>query len=235
MAIAEQHFSGLESKGAPAAAEASMEEVGPRVEFYSKSKDYGWMSNFSAHPVTDHKGQLFGTVEAFYQYRRFAGLKHAAAQQACADIMGTPPTVKGALEAKMIASRTKKLVTSPNWATAKIGVAWTGLCLKFAQHPHLQRQLLATGRSPLIHTSKSDRFWGVVIAEGQPDEGRNELGKMMEKMRMLLEKIDTIGGEFTLSEIRDHVHRGGGVCPHDVSPTDCLACGPAWRERSEER
>ncbi|KAJ7024029.1 hypothetical protein C8F04DRAFT_166492 [Mycena alexandri] len=62
--------------------------------------------------------------------------------------------------------------------TAKMEIAnWH----KFAQHPELKKQLLATGDMELVHCSKTE-YWGV----GKNGRGRNELGKALERVRSSL-------------------------------------------------
>jgi len=53
---------------------------------------------------------------------------------------------------------------------------------KFTQHPDLQAELLGTGDAELIEDSDKDAFWGV----GADGQGRNELGKCLERLRAKL-------------------------------------------------
>lgn len=210
------------------------------IEFYSKSDLFPWLSNFSPHPITDTIGRTFGTLEAWYQFTKLSGLSGSAAALARDRILATPPTVGGALEAKMIS---KTVVQSrEGWARLRSPTMWTGLCLKFAQHPSLLKLLLRTGEARLVHRSNSDRFWGVVTVVAGPAggvgiatrscEGQNELGVLLTRLRTHLRDISSSTVTWSLEDIRAHVRRNAtGCCPHDYLPADCFQCGPIWRRR----
>jgi len=57
--------------------------------------------------------------------------------------------------------------------------------LKFGQHLDLQEELLATGDAELIENSDKDDFWGV----GANKQGRNELGRALERLRARLREM----------------------------------------------
>jgi ribA/ribD-fused uncharacterized protein len=50
---------------------------------------------------------------------------------------------------------------------------------KYSQHPDLRAELIATAPAELILDSPVDPFWGI----GKNDEGRNELGKALMRVR----------------------------------------------------
>jgi len=56
------------------------------------------------------------------------------------------------------------------------------LMLKFTQHQDLKDKLLSTGDAILVEDSSKDSFWGI----GANGRGRNELGKALERLRVVL-------------------------------------------------
>lgn len=61
------------------------------------------------------------------------------------------------------------------------------LYLKFTQHEQILRELVATSPAPLVWTSQHDPYWGA----GPDGKGRNELGKLLVKVR---DKLKEEGG-----------------------------------------
>ena len=45
------------------------------IFFYLKRDPFGWLSNFSPHPI-EMKGRVWPTVEHYYQAQKFAGTEH---------------------------------------------------------------------------------------------------------------------------------------------------------------
>ncbi|KAK6974309.1 hypothetical protein R3P38DRAFT_2584305, partial [Favolaschia claudopus] len=70
----------------------------------------------------------------------------------------------------------------PDWdslCTAKMEIA---IWHKFAQHPDIKEILLDTGDAELVVSATNtsgDKFWGM----GKNNQGRNELGKALERVR----------------------------------------------------
>jgi len=67
----------------------------------------------------------------------------------------------------------------PDWMQVNVQKMDETLWHKFTQHPNLKHQLLSTDDAELIEDSDKDAFWGV----GADRQGRNELGKALERLR----------------------------------------------------
>jgi N-glycosidase YbiA len=67
----------------------------------------------------------------------------------------------------------------PDWEAVKVVVMYELVRQKFANNAELREQLLATGDAELVEVNNwRDRFWGVYRGEG-----RNELGKILMRVR----------------------------------------------------
>jgi ribA/ribD-fused uncharacterized protein len=72
-----------------------------------------------------------------------------------------------------------KLARRPDWEQVKFQVMEDCVRYKFAHHPELKAQLLATGDAELIEGNDwGDKIWGVFHGEGE-----NRLGKILMKIR----------------------------------------------------
>ena len=137
------------------------------IFFYSKSPEYGWLSNFSEHPLfLDNVN--WPTVEHFYQAQKYAGTEAAIRIQ----------QADSALKARKI-GQDRSLTARVDWEHVKIEVMQRAIRAKFEQNRQLQRQLLATGNEELIHQSGSDRYWG----RSQDGIGDNHLGVIIMEVR----------------------------------------------------
>jgi len=74
-----------------------------------------------------------------------------------------------------------------DWESVKIDVMYDIVYQKFVQNPTLKQKLLETGQAHLEEgNSWRDQFWGVCpVGSG---EGRNELGKVLMRVRHELSK-----------------------------------------------
>lgn len=61
----------------------------------------------------------------------------------------------------------------------KINVMYKGVYKKFKQNKHLRKIILSTDDKIIIEDAKYDSFWGC----GRNNKGRNELGKILMKVR----------------------------------------------------
>lgn len=128
--------------------------------------EYYFLSNFYEAPVT-YDGVTYANNEAAFQAqkvvdpesrRKWAGLPAGIAKKY---------------------GRTVPL--RPDWEDVKVSAMEGIVRAKFLQNPDLARKLLATGEAELVEGNTwRDRFWGVDAATG---EGRNELGKILMKVR----------------------------------------------------
>jgi ribA/ribD-fused uncharacterized protein len=140
------------------------------IRFYSKSEEYSWLSNFSAHPLRID-GVTWPSVEHYYQAQ-----KHS-----------DPVVIKRIREAPTAlaarkAGQDRSLQVQPDWEVAKLEFMRKALTAKFTQNSSLRRRLLDTGEETLIHESSSDAFWG----SGPDDQGLNMLGTIIMEVRAKL-------------------------------------------------
>lgn len=140
------------------------------LRFSSKTPDLDWLSNLSVHPF-QLEGLRWPTVEHYYQAQKYAGTD--AAEQ-----IRRAESARRAMKLGRDRSRTPRA----DWERVKVAVMHRAIRAKFEQHPRLRQRLLATGDEPLVHASRSDRFWG------QDDEGvgENRLGVLMMELRRSL-------------------------------------------------
>jgi len=127
--------------------------------------EYDFLSNFHPSPI-EVNGILYPTVEHAFQAAKTSIPEE---RQALADTT-TPGSAK---------RLGRKVQLRPDWEEVKVGIMEELVRLKFTTHPDLREQLLATGDAELVEGNNwNDRFWGV--CRGQ---GRNELGKILTKVR----------------------------------------------------
>jgi predicted NAD-dependent protein-ADP-ribosyltransferase YbiA (DUF1768 family) len=92
----------------------------------------------------------------------------------------------------------KRLISKEKNRPATIHADWTDRCLviaegllidKFMRNRKLKEQLMKTGRRSLTFTNDfSDLFWGV----DEQQKGQNNLGKLLEKVRMYIDQGDDL-------------------------------------------
>ena len=140
------------------------------ITFYSKSPDYAWLSNFSAHPF-ENDGVRWRSVEHYYQAQKFPGTEH-------------PEKIRELSNAPAARSYAQNRALTPraDWDAVKEDVMRRALDAKFRQNRKLGEQLLATGDEALIHHSTSDSYWGT----GRDGDGQNRLGVLLMELRALL-------------------------------------------------
>ncbi len=137
-----------------------------RILFYRVNEPYGFLSNFARYPI-DLDGRVWPTSEHFFQAQKFVD-----------------PTrqeqVRGAVSA-MDAARLGRTLPGlrPDWDAVRDGAMLRALRAKFAQHPSLRDQLVATGEATLIEHTANDRYW----ADGGDGSGRNRLGELLQLVR----------------------------------------------------
>jgi ribA/ribD-fused uncharacterized protein len=140
------------------------------ILFYLKRDPFGWLSNFSQHPV-EMKGRVWPTVEHYYQAQKFAGtdyeelIRHAA----------------GPLDAKTMAHEGSRPVRA-DWDAVKDEIMREAVLRKFQTHPDLREALLATGEEQLMEDAPDDYYWG----RGADGTGANRLGQILMEVRSLL-------------------------------------------------
>jgi ribA/ribD-fused uncharacterized protein len=132
--------------------------------------DHDFLSNFHPSPI-EVDGILYPTVEHAFQAAKTddADEKRAVAEAA------TPGSAK---------RKGKKVQLRSDWEQVKVGIMEDFVRLKFTTHADLREQLLATGEAELVEGNNwNDTFWGVCRGKG-----RNELGKVLMKVRSELAK-----------------------------------------------
>ena len=137
------------------------------VMFYSKSREYSWLSNFSDHGFTLN-GIRWPSVEHFYQAQKYVGTEVAER------IRKAESTAK----ARKV-GQDRSLVPRPDWDGVKEEVMRRAVRAKFEQNRRLREQLLATEEEDLVHESKSDLFWG----RNPEGAGDNRLGVIIMEIR----------------------------------------------------
>lgn len=139
------------------------------ILFYSTRGPYGYLCNFSKHPVAID-GLEFATNEHYYQFckYRITDPEHAEKIR----------TAKKAWDA-MNWGRDPTKEIEPKWEEIKVDVMENGLIAKFSQHLDIQKLLIATGEQELVEDSPIDWFWGW----GKDHSGKNMLGKTLMRVR----------------------------------------------------
>ena len=137
------------------------------IFFYSRIRQYAWLSNFSRHGFT-LAGVRWPSVEHYYQAQKFAGTEMAEQiRQAVSPLKARK------------AGRNCSLALRSDWDEAKEVVMRRAIRAKFEQNGWLQRLLLATGDEELIHYSSVDLFWG----RNEDGVGDNRLGAIITEVR----------------------------------------------------
>ncbi len=119
------------------------------IWFYSKTPEYGWLSNFSEHPLV-LDGVHWPSVEHFYQAQKYVDTPQMA------------DSIRGMASPSQArtAGRDRSLTVRPDWDAVKEDVMRQAVRAKFTQHVVLQKLLLATEDNQLVHESDDDEFWG---------------------------------------------------------------------------
>jgi ribA/ribD-fused uncharacterized protein len=147
----------------------------PPLLFFEPHGEYGWLSNWSKHPVNDlpsaehclmyEKAFLFGDVEMAVQIRR-------AKTSAAAKRLGR--NVHGFNEQK--------------WRRWRFPIMTRILEQKVAQHPELNQKLLETGTRHIAEASPYDNIWGIGTTSNKMKDwiGLNLLGIAWMDVRLCL-------------------------------------------------
>jgi ribA/ribD-fused uncharacterized protein len=126
--------------------------------------EYAFLSNFSPSPIVLDR-ITYPTVEHAFQAAK-------ADNRLERERMASLPTPGAAKRAG------RKVTLRPDWERVKVAVMEDLVRRKFADRD-LAARLLATGDEQLVEGNTwNDRFWGVCRGEG-----RNELGKILMRVR----------------------------------------------------
>ncbi|KAJ7069051.1 hypothetical protein B0H15DRAFT_793826 [Mycena belliarum] len=143
------------------------------ILFYDRNEPYYGFTNFSAHPVR-YNGKEYPTSEHLFQAMKFLDTRPDIAEK----IRTTSRSPRDAFELAHV----YKAHEHPAWLKMNIEKMEIVVWHKFTQHESLKRELLGTGDAELIEDSAADAFWGI----GADGQGRNELGKALERLRSKL-------------------------------------------------
>ncbi|WP_163833197.1 GTP cyclohydrolase II [Spartinivicinus ruber] len=179
------------------------------IKFYEPKDDYGFLSNFSLHPIVID-GVAWQSIEHYYQASKFLA----------ADIIARIHHAETPQDAFKLSREYNKQVR-PDWGQIKESVMKRGLRCKFNQHHQLGHWLVATEKILLVEHSYTDAYWG----DGGDGHGLNRLGELLMEVREELQnkhpykliryvdsaQLPTHLGEFTmhgfvqLDSNQDHV------------------------------
>jgi len=146
----------------------------PRILFYDKHAPHYGFTNFSDHPVV-FEGKTYPTSEHLFQSFKF--------QRHRPDLARHIRKFSDQPRVAFTEARRYQHEIRPDWHHVKIEKMEITAWHKFTQHPDLEAELLATGDAELIEDSPVDAFWGV----GPDGKGRNELGKVLMRLRTKLQ------------------------------------------------
>ncbi len=154
------------------------------ITFFSKSPEYGWLSNFHACELLGPHGLEFHSVEAFFQAHKY--VRRSDAKGLMARFAGPDVSPN---KAKSMGGRRGIPMTDAEmraWiAGRRVEVMREALELKFSAGTELAQQLVCTGDKVLIEKLPifADRFWGV-----QKAGGVNMLGQLLMEVRAGLQQ-----------------------------------------------
>lgn len=142
------------------------------ILFNSKTTEYSWLSNFSAHPVKGADGLWWPTAEHAYQ----------ACKTFDPEIHEELRTLPHAWQVK---KRAKSIHVRKSWTVAvKLSAMLAITRAKFNLHTKLADALVATGDQQLVHFCPwGDSFWGV----DRTYQGQNHQGLILMAVRLELQ------------------------------------------------
>ena len=139
-------------------------DISPEINFYTKSGEYGFLSNFYPSPFVI-EGKSYATNEHYFQSQK-------ATSEELREWIRLAPTPYAAMKAGR-SLRDEKDEIKKDWADKK-----SHILAKFTQNPELMKKLLATGDAVLHEDSPTDLIWG--------KKGEDRLGKILMKVRLVL-------------------------------------------------
>lgn len=142
------------------------------IYFYDPGDDYGWLANFSNHPIKVGS-ILYRTVEHYFQAQKFSD----------EIIKGKIINSNSPEKAKAIAKENKHARVQ-NWVAIKEIVMMNGIRSKFTQHLDLKHELIKTDDKILIEKAPDDYYWGC----GLDFSGLNRMGILLMRLRNEISK-----------------------------------------------
>lgn len=129
---------------------------------------YRFLSNFYPCEIT-HDGIEYPSTEHAFQAAKTLDFR----KRFLISKLRTPAEAK---------RRGRLVDLRPDWDACRVQVMWELCSQKFARHPGLRRELLATGSALLVEGNTwGDTFWGVCRGQGE-----NHLGKILMHVRSQL-------------------------------------------------
>lgn len=153
----------------------------PPIKFYKAWDEHGALSNFSPFPVS-MDGEVWMTVEHYYQAQKFAGVETDTARQIYLDIKNADSPEAAAKIGRGAQIEYPECVRA-NWEDVKVQVMRRALLVKLKSHDGPRQLLLRTvcsdGRVRVIEDSPVDPVWGA----GRDGTGKNLLGNLLDEIR----------------------------------------------------
>ena len=147
-----------------------------KICFYNPAAEYGWLSNFSMHPIKIN-GVFYKTVEHYFHAQKFP-------QKEYFELVLNSKTPEEAFKIAKI----YKPIRRKDWKDVKEQIMYEGIKAKFSQYPDLKGKLLSTGKKEIIEESDTDFFWG----SGKDGTGKNKVGKILMQIRSELNSRDNL-------------------------------------------
>jgi len=145
------------------------------IEFWRTTGEYGFMSNFSKHPITVD-GRRYETTEHYYQAMKATNdVDHESVRLA-----------KGPKASKTLA---RQILLRPDWENVKYEIMKDALRAKAQQYEFIIPALENSGTEELAENSPYDYIWGT----GKDGTGQNLLGKAWMEIRN--ELTENLSGE----------------------------------------
>jgi N-glycosidase YbiA len=144
------------------------------IHFYRTGDEYGFLSNFSRHPIY-RGGESWLTVEHYFQAMKFEGTPHYDEIRQAKSPM---------VAARMGRSRERPLRT--DWEDIKDAIMHDAVLTKFMQHPIIRVHLINTGDATLVEHTSNDSYWG----DGGDGSGLNKLGLILMQVRDKIRKFN---------------------------------------------
>lgn len=140
------------------------------INFWKTTGEYGFMSNFSKHPIT-MDGKKYETTEHYYQAMKATNDEnHESVRLA-----------KGPKKSKDLA---RTILLRPDWEDVKYEIMKDALRAKAQQYGFIIPALVTSGTEELAEDSPYDYIWGT----GKDGTGQNLLGKAWMEIREELTK-----------------------------------------------
>jgi len=136
------------------------------IKFWKTTDEYGYLSNFSNHPV-EIDGKIWKTTEHYYQAMKFLDEESQEKVRAA----------KSPKQSKEVAYSLEGF--REDWEDVKYGIMIKALREKAGQYDFIEAMLIDSGSEELAEDSPYDPVWGL----GKDGTGQNLLGKAWMQIR----------------------------------------------------